>query len=141
VVDAAVRAKGCPMPDDVNTGSLRGDLLAMSTCDGGLTDNVPMAVLSGIVTAMQHDPALRQTFQAAFLGPRVAMMQVVFDRARERGELATGVDIAQIWDVLPAVFIHRACVLGEPPSADLVTRIVDHVVLPAAGVTAAGASS
>ncbi|MGH3386900.1 MAG: helix-turn-helix domain-containing protein, partial [Nocardioidaceae bacterium] len=42
VVDAAVRAKGCPMPDDVNTGSLRGDLLAMSTCDGGLTDNVPM---------------------------------------------------------------------------------------------------
>src|SRR5689334_23978067 len=40
VVDAISRAKGCPMPEDVDTGSLRGDLIAMSCGDGGFTDEV-----------------------------------------------------------------------------------------------------
>src|SRR6476660_7423153 len=47
VVDAISRAKGCPMPEDVDTGSLRGDLVSMACGDGGFTDEMPMSVVAG----------------------------------------------------------------------------------------------
>src|SRR6266542_664375 len=45
VVDAISRAKGCPMPEDVDTGSLRGDLISMACGNGGFKDELPMSVI------------------------------------------------------------------------------------------------
>src|SRR5262245_51974804 len=52
VVDAISRAKGCPVPEEVDTGSLRGDLISMACGNGGFTDEMPMSVIAGLVTAM-----------------------------------------------------------------------------------------
>ncbi len=70
VVDAISRAKGCPIPEDVDTGSLRGDLIAMSCGDGGFTDELPMSVIAGLVTALHRDADLQKAFQERFLAPR-----------------------------------------------------------------------
>lgn len=132
VVDAISRAKGCPLPEDVDTGSLRGDLISMSCGDGGFTDEMPMSVIAGLVTALHRDPELKTAFQERFLAPRLALTRKVYERAVARGEIAPEVDVELLSVTLPAVIVHHAYILGVPPTDDLILRVIDNVILPAA---------
>jgi AcrR family transcriptional regulator len=131
VVDAVSRAKACPAPPVVDTGSLRGDLLAMSCGIGGLTDQVPMSVLVSLVTALPREPELAAAFHRLFLGPRLAVALEVFDRARSRGEISADVDPRLLASVLPAVVIHHQFILQADVDEAFIERVVDDVVLPA----------
>jgi len=131
VVEAVSRRSCMPSPDDVDTGSLRGDLLAMSCGVGGLTDRVPMAVMSSLVTALHREPDLMEAFHRRFLAPRLELTHRLFARAAARGELAEGADTELLATVLPAMVIHRTFIFGVPPERDYVERVVDEVVLPA----------
>ncbi len=132
VVDAISRAKGCPMPEDVDTGSLRGDLISMSCGDGGFTDEMPMSVIAGLITALHRDADLQKAFRERFLAPRLQLTHQVFARAVERGEIAPDVDVELLSTTLPAVIVHHAYVLGIGPTDDLILRVIDNVILPAA---------
>jgi len=132
VVDAISRAKGCPLPEDVDTGSLRGDLISMSCGDGGFTDELPMSVIAGLLTALHRDADLQKAFRERFLGPRIAVTNKVYERAVQRGEIAPDVDVALLSVTLPAVIIHHAYILGVEPTDDLILRVIDNVILPAA---------
>lgn len=131
VVDAISRAKGCPIPAAVDTGSLRGDLIALS-CDQGGFDELPMSVMAGLLTALHRDDDLQRAFRERFLAPRLAVMAAVYRRAVARGEIAAGVDVELLAQTLPAVVVHHAFVLGGEPTEDLILRVIDHVILPAA---------
>jgi AcrR family transcriptional regulator len=131
VVDAVSRAKACPAPTGADTGTLRGDLLAMSCGIGGLTDQVPMSVLVSLVTALPREPELADAFQRLFLGPRLALAMEAFDRARDRGEIGADVDPHLLATVLPAVVMHRQFLLQQNVDEDFIERVVDEVVLPA----------
>jgi AcrR family transcriptional regulator len=131
VVDAVSRAGCMPAPDDVDTGSLRDDLVALSCSEGGLTDMVPLSVMSNLVTALHREPELMEAFHSRFLAPRIAQAQAMFARAGERGELGEGADTELLSQVLPAMVIHRAFVFASKPGRDFVERVVDEVVLPA----------
>jgi AcrR family transcriptional regulator len=132
VVDAISRAKGCPMPEDVDTGSLRGDLISMACESGGFTDEMPMSVMAGLLTALHRDADLQKAFKERFLAPRLAITNGVYERAVRRGEIAADVDVELLSETLPAVIIHHAFVLGIQPTEDLILRVIDHVILPAA---------
>jgi AcrR family transcriptional regulator len=132
VVDAISRAKGCPMPEDVDTGSLRGDLISMSCGDGGFTDQLPMSVIAGLLTALHRDADLQKAFQELFLAPRIALTNRIYERAVQRGEIAPEVDVQLLSTTLPAVIIHHAYILGVEPTDDLILRVIDNVILPAA---------
>jgi AcrR family transcriptional regulator len=132
VVDAISRAKGCPVPDDVDTGSLRGDLISMSCGESGFTAEMPMSVMAGLLTALHRDDDLQKAFQEQFLAPRIAVTTAVYERAVGRGEIAPDVDVALLSMTLPAVIIHQAFVLGIEPTEDMVLRVIDHLILPAA---------
>jgi AcrR family transcriptional regulator len=131
VVDAVSRAKACPAPPAVDTGSLRGDLVAMSCGIGGLTDEVPMSVLASLVTALPREPELAEAFHRMFLDPRVAVAVEVFERARERGEIGADVDPHLLATVLPSIVIHRQFILQQDADDSFVERVVDEVILPA----------
>jgi AcrR family transcriptional regulator len=131
VVDAVSRAKACPAPRAVDTGSLRGDLLAMSCGAGGLTDQVPMSVLASLVTALPREPDLADAFQRLFLGPRIGVAIDAVERAKARGEISADVDPHLIATVLPSVVIHRQFLQQQDADADFIQRVVDEVVLPA----------
>ncbi|MBD0292049.1 MAG: TetR/AcrR family transcriptional regulator [Jiangellaceae bacterium] len=132
VVDAVHRAKSCCQPPDLDTGSLRGDLLAVACRAGGLTDDVPLSVLGGLISAMHHDPDLTRAIHKRFLGPRMELARQVLERARRRGEISGDVDISLLVGVLPAMVLYRRLVLDEPVDPRFVARVVDEVVLPAA---------
>ncbi|WP_344238731.1 TetR/AcrR family transcriptional regulator [Kribbella hippodromi] len=132
VVDAISRAKGCPMPEDVDTGSLRGDLISISCGDGGFTDELPMSVVAGLLTALHRDQELQKAFRELFLAPRLEITSKAYERAVDRGEIAPDVDVDLLSVTLPAVIIQHAYVLGIPPTDDLILRVIDNVILPAA---------
>jgi AcrR family transcriptional regulator len=131
VVDALVWLKSC-MPHDIpDTGSLRGDLVAMACTDGGLTDKMPLAVFGALITAMQRDDELAKAFQERFMGPIEARSRAVFERAQARGEIAEGADLALLGHVLPAIAIHYALTRNKPVKAPFIEQIIDQVLLPA----------
>jgi AcrR family transcriptional regulator len=132
VVDAISRAKGCPLPEDVDTGSLRGDLISMACGNGGFKDELPMSVMAGLLSALHRDADLQKAVQERFLAPRYALVNEVYARAARRGEIAPGTDVELLQVTLPAVIVHHAFMLGVEPTDELILRVIDNVILPAA---------
>lgn len=133
VVDAMAQEKGTPeMPD---TGSLRGDLLAAYCGLGGhrgIMEPRSIAVFTSVLTAIQRDEEFAAEFRQKFIGPKIASTRIVYDRAKARGEVREDLDPALFGPALPGICLHRFYALGEPPTPELVERIVDQIIIPAA---------
>jgi len=131
VVDAVSRAKGLPDAEAQDTGSLRGDLLALACGPCGQANQLPMSVLGGLLTALHTDPDLSAAWRERFLAPRMAVTRTVFERAKARGEVRADLDAELVATVLPAMCAFRCTVGGRVVDEDFVTRVLDQVVLPA----------
>ncbi len=130
VIDAIQAQKGPVV--EVDTGSLREDLLATYCSAGGLTDNSQLPVLAAVITAISRDAEFAESFRRDVVGPKQAAARVIFERARDRGEIGPDVDLDVIAPALAGIVLHRTVLLGETPTPDLVAEVVDQIVLPAA---------
>jgi AcrR family transcriptional regulator len=131
VVAAIMAHKGdAEVPD---TGSLRGDLLA-AYCggSGGLNDPLAQSVLSAVVTAMGRDPEFAEVYRRDFIAPKIAVSRAIYERARARGEVHPDSDLSVLAPSLAGIVLHRAFLLGEAVTPELVGHILDEVILPAA---------
>lgn len=131
VVDAVSRAKGMPAAEPPSTGSLRGDLVETWCGHSGWSSSLPMSVMCGLMTALHTDEELGTAFRAGFLGPRVAQARQIFEAARDRGEIAEGVDLDLVMSVLPAVCVQQELLLNQSVDDAFVIKVIDSVVLPA----------
>ncbi len=130
VIDALLAQKA-PMLE-VDTGTLRGDLLATFCASGGLTDDHQVAVLGSVITAITRDEEFAAAFRRDVIEPKQVLTRAIFERAQARGEIGPDVDVDVLTPVLPGIVLHRTFVMGEVPTAALVTEVVDQIVLPAA---------
>ncbi|MBS43786.1 MAG: TetR family transcriptional regulator [Nocardioides sp.] len=132
VIEAVLSQKG---PREVpDTGTLRGDLLAAYCGMGGVTDTRQMRVLGALMSAAARDEEFAVAFRRDFLRPKEAKSMLLYERAQQRGEIAEDVDLELVAPALAGMVLHRQFLLGENPSPELVTRIVDQIILPAVGV-------
>jgi AcrR family transcriptional regulator len=130
VIDALLSQKA---PHDVpDTGTLRGDLLATFCGTGGLTDHSAVATFASVLTAISRDAEFAEAFRQRVIGPKAALGRQVFERARDRGELREGVDIDLLAPALAGICLHRLFLMGLPPDRDVIARVVDQIILPAA---------
>jgi AcrR family transcriptional regulator len=130
VIDALVSQKEeFSTPD---TGNLRDDLVASFCGMGGLTDTKQIAVFASVLTAISRDAQFAEKFRSDFIGPKAAMSLGIYERARARGELGPDVDLDLLSTAVPGIVLHRLFLLGEIPDADLITRVIDQIILPAA---------
>jgi AcrR family transcriptional regulator len=132
VVDALTRSHRAAQMPHPDTGTLRGDLIALFTGAGGLASQMSTGILGVVVTALQVDADFAREFRAKFLAPKVAVMRDIYRRAAERGELLADADLSLLGPALPGILLHRALLLGEPITTGLVERVVDQIILPAA---------
>ena len=121
-----------------DTGSLRGDLLAvMNAMPGHLTPEF-MAMMSGLVHAMRTDPELAASLRSLFDHDSVA--EQIIGRAVRRGELpasAAGRLAGLVHEVIEAQ-IFRQLMTASSLDGDFPGHVVDDIVLPLlAGSTAA----
>ena len=129
VVEAVCSHKAHASPPD--TGSLRGDLLAAHSGMGGLNDPRALAVQAAVVTAMARDAEFAATYRREFIGPKLAASRAIFERARDRGELRDDVDLDLLAPALPGIVLHRVFLLGDEATPELVTQVIDQIILPA----------
>jgi AcrR family transcriptional regulator len=130
VIEALQNRKGpVELPD---TGSLREDLRSIFCGMGGLVDRTAVATFASVLTAIARDADFAEAFRREVVGPRTALTRQVWERARERGELRDDVDLDLLEPALAGIVLHRLFVLGEVPDADVITRVIDQIILPAA---------
>jgi len=123
----------------VDTGSLRGDLIESYCGTGGLTDKPEVAAFGAILTAIMRDPEFAAAFRRDVVAPKLAASRAIFERAIARGEIGPEVDIDLLAPALAGIVMHRLILVGELPTKELVTSVIDQIILPAA--TAAGATA
>ncbi|MFT4080956.1 MAG: TetR/AcrR family transcriptional regulator [Nocardioides sp.] len=132
VIDALLAEKEPVVPTD--TGSLRGDLIGTFCGMGGLTDSRVVGLFGSVLTALARDEEFSAEFRRQFLDPKIRLGREIYERAQARGEIRDDLDLDVIVPALAGIILHRLFLLNDPPSADIVTRVVDHVILPAVGI-------
>jgi AcrR family transcriptional regulator len=127
VVDAVSHMKAkLEQPD---TGSLRGDLIALTSHAHDADDSFRVDVQAGLVSGLVRDAQLRQVFAEHFVAPRKAVFRTVFDHAVERGEIAPVPDVELLSDIVPSMIFHQLILTGRPPGAAFILKVVDDIVL------------
>jgi AcrR family transcriptional regulator len=111
---------------ELDTGSLRGDLIALLRPWVRLlrTRNYPR-VLGTFITKVHSDPEFAQQYLARLLRPRRDVARAMFARARERGELRAGVRIEVAQDIIWGAVYHRLLHGHAPLNDRFVTDVVD----------------
>ena len=136
VVDAVACLKqGALDLDDLpDTGTLRGDLVAMIKPHSIDEAEKKMRVMAGVVTMLSTTPELAEAVDAAIVQPRAEANRLLMRRARERGEISADADIEALALVTPSMVSYRVLVLRKPVDREFLIGLIDGVLLPAAGV-------
>jgi AcrR family transcriptional regulator len=119
-----------PLPED--TGSLRGDLLALiSGWTQPLTREERAA--ASLVGAARHDDDLRAGLDEALVRPLAAVITELGARSAARGEPVEEARLALLGSVLEAFWWQRYTAAGDGAmTGPRVTQVVDDVLMPIA---------
>jgi AcrR family transcriptional regulator len=132
VIDALLQGHQHEEPALVDTGSLRGDLIGSFCGVGGLTDKPEVDSFGAVLTAIGRDQEFAEAFRARVLAPKLAGSTALFERAKARGEIGESVDVELFAPALAGIVLHRFFLVGESPTEELVTSVIDQIILPAA---------
>ncbi|RKD84780.1 TetR/AcrR family transcriptional regulator [Kushneria marisflavi] len=116
------------LPD---TGSLRGDLLAMFQPQDGVRVDRILRAMAGVVSMISQVPGLAETGDYSIFEPWITANEVLMERAKTRGEIPSTADIALAAQIIPSMAAYRALILRVAIDHDLLVRLVEQVVLPA----------
>jgi AcrR family transcriptional regulator len=131
VVVEAIRRRKCDASvPAVQTGSLRGDLVATLECMNAAMSSEDSALLVGVLSAMHKDQELAALMRSQVIDARKDMLDEILERAVASGELKAGTDAGVVNEVLSAMFFNRLVISGEPIDDAFVAHMVDEVVLP-----------
>ncbi|WP_101523959.1 TetR/AcrR family transcriptional regulator [Nocardioides houyundeii] len=121
-----------PLPD---TGTLREDLLTAYCGMGVLRDPRGLALLAAVVTAMGRDEEFAEIYRRDFITPSIKMTGALLERAVARGEARPDLDVSLVAPALPGIVLHRVFLLGEEATPELISRVIDQIILPAVAPT------
>jgi AcrR family transcriptional regulator len=119
------------LPD---TGTLRGDLLAMikpHTIEDG---ERKLQIIAGLMSMLSRDPGLAEAVNAAIVEPRAAVNRILMRRAADRGEISPDADIETLSQVTPSMAAYRVLILRKPVDRTFLITLIDGVLLPALGL-------
>ena len=119
------------MPD---TGSLRGDMVALIRPHSLGDAERKMRVMGGLVSMLSRDPDLADAVNEAITEPRARLNRLLIERAIERGEVASGVDVDTIAHIGPSMTAYRTLVQRKSVDRDFLIGLIDGVVMPALGL-------
>jgi AcrR family transcriptional regulator len=118
-------AQEVPVPD---TGSLRGDLIALATAAAQIASSPPIeAVVRATIGALRHDPSLREV-AARFWAERMTIDGEVVARAIGRGEAPAGTDTRLVIETVLGPVHLRLLAGGAQPDDSFIEDVVDLVV-------------
>jgi len=143
VIDAVACMKQAQsrLEDLPDTGSLRGDLVALVRTPTLEDAERKMKVMGAVVSMLSRDPQLAEAVNEAISEPRARLNRLLFDRAIERSEIPprSDAELDQIAHIGPSMAAYRTLVQRQPMDRDFAIGLIDTIVLPALGAARAQA--
>ncbi|MGX5680938.1 TetR/AcrR family transcriptional regulator [Schumannella luteola] len=133
---ACMKSSSIDLANLPDTGTLRGDLIAMIKAPTMRDAERKLKVMAGIVSMIARNPELAEAARDALVEPRAAANRVIFQRAVDRGEISRDVDIETLISISPSMAAYRTLMLNKPVSREFIISTIDRVILPAAGLRA-----
>jgi AcrR family transcriptional regulator len=130
LVVAALQHQSRPPESAPDTGSLRGDVLAILRRAAALLDGVFGEAVRGLMAETLTNPDRTAALRPAMFTARDQIMRQVLDRAAARGDIRPEAVTAQLIGLAPALVDHHFLIHGAPIPDDVLTAIVDNVLLP-----------
>lgn len=115
-----------PVPD---TGSLEGDVRQMvAAIESTFSTLAAAGVAPQTMAEIMTRPELAGRFARERINPSVSRMAHIFERSRQRGELAETIDGERLIHAATAVAFYRSFVLHQPCDADCGERLTGSLV-------------
>ncbi|MGH3263557.1 MAG: TetR/AcrR family transcriptional regulator [Trebonia sp.] len=128
-LDALYTEWAAAAPDPQDTGSLRGDLLALLRPWARLVGARPYArVIASLVAEARTDPVFAAEYRQRVVEPRRDQGREIFRRAIDRGEIPAGTNIEVALDLVYGPLYHRL-LHGHAPLTDKFVRDVIDIVI------------
>ena len=109
-----------------DTGTLRGDVLAVMRSSGGMyRDPASVALLSGLVAAIARSETIAAAFRGGFVAARRSALRHVLERWRDRGELRADVNLEILMDMINGPLFYRFLMRGETVSDEVIQASLD----------------
>ncbi|MFG2791252.1 TetR/AcrR family transcriptional regulator [Streptomyces sp. NPDC048419] len=119
---------------DIDTGSLKGDLHALTLRSDDCQMEQNSALMRGLAMAVHGNPDLLKAFRDHLIEPEIAEFHRVLQRAIDRGEVrADNPAIDFVMHMMIGGFAARSLIDEQPPTQDFLLSYIDAVVLPALG--------
>ncbi len=129
LVADAVRVCGAGQIQCPDTGSLRGDLVAVMEHMATSMKSEDGPVFAGLVMAMLHDPEFAAEMRQLQQSKR-GMALEIHARAVARGELEADSEPDLIEEIAPAQMFMQCFARGEPLDRAFIDHLVDDILLP-----------
>jgi AcrR family transcriptional regulator len=136
VIDAVACLKRVDLdPEHLpDTGTLRGDLIAMIKTPAIQDGERKIRTFAGIASMVARSPELAEAARRAIVEPRMRLTRILIERAVARGEVAADADIDTAVTITPAMTSYRTLMLGQPVTREFLVSVIDGLVLPALGI-------
>ena len=129
VVEALMSRFG-PSPETPDTGSLRGDLMALINTACEVVNSADGDVITGLMTAATMNPTLANTMHQCMYESKRQMHDTIVRRAVERGELDSPDFAPLLHEVLHAMLMTRKLWSDEPLDEQFVLHLIDDILMP-----------
>jgi AcrR family transcriptional regulator len=116
------------LPD---TGTLRGDLLALFRPEPMEQSARKLKIMTAIASLLSQDQTLAEAANSAVVEPWAEAHFALMQRAMTRGEVPATADIETLSQVIPSMAAYRSLVQRRAFDLGFLVSMVDTVVLPA----------
>jgi AcrR family transcriptional regulator len=127
--DTLLRIATVAIPHE-DTGSYRGDMLAVLRGWVALFSGPNAAAVQAIIAAMAQDAELAAAFRDEVIGWRKEEMAALLSRGIARGDVRADVPLEIARELGQSVLWHRLLVTGDPITDELAVQLVDEVLVP-----------
>ncbi|QHC66408.1 TetR family transcriptional regulator [Rathayibacter sp. VKM Ac-2759] len=136
VVEALACMKGADLTESAlpDTGTLRGDLVALIKPRTMEDAERKLQIMAGVVAMVSKSPELSDAVRAAIVEPRARANGFLLRRAIARGEIGEDIDVELIALITPAMVAYRVLLLREPVERAYLVSLIDDILLPAVGL-------
>jgi AcrR family transcriptional regulator len=129
MVIAVLSEFSVPLAKIIDTGSLRGDLLAtLRAVHDWLTHPRFATILPDLTAEAARNPTLAAAIAATIGEPRRTLGAATLRRAIDRGELPTDLNLELALDLVAAPIYWRLTVRQAPTDANYLDQLADHIL-------------
>ena len=138
--ELVVDAIACMKKNDIDfehlpdTGTLRGDLVAMIKPHAIEDGERKLQIMAGLTSMLARAPDLVDAVTAAIVEPRASLNRLFMRRAIERDEIPADTDVETLAMLVPSMTAYRVLILQQPVDRAYLLSLIDGVLLPAVGI-------